>query len=132
VIADALDRLALINNKYNYMGKTIKHFNYPVKDLEMAKKLYGPLIGVEPYVDEGFYVGYRIGDQEIGLDPNAHSLGITGPVGFFTVDDIKKSLESLVDNGARILQDAKDVGGGLLIAYIKDADNNVTGLSQFP
>jgi predicted enzyme related to lactoylglutathione lyase len=114
------------------MNKGIKHVNYPVKSLESAKKLYGPLIGVEPYVDESFYVGFRIDDEEIGLDPNAHALGIRGPVGFFVVDDIKKSLKSLTNNGAQILQDAKDVGGGLLVAYIKDADGNATGLKQSP
>ncbi len=114
------------------MSQGIKHVNYPVKDLAAAKKLYGPLIGVKPYVDESYYVGYRIDDREIGLDPNAHALGITGPVGFFNVDDIKKSLQSLVDDGAEVLQDPKDVGGGLLVAYVKDVDGNATGLLQQP
>ena len=45
---------------------------YPVKDLTQAKALYSTLLGVEPYVDQPYYVGYRVGDQEIGLDPNGH------------------------------------------------------------
>jgi predicted enzyme related to lactoylglutathione lyase len=112
------------------MSEGIKHVNYPVKDLEAAKKLYGPFIGVEPYVDEAYYVGYRIGDSEIGLDPNGHSLGLTGPVGFYRVNDIKKSVQSLLDAGAVTQQEPKDVGGGMLVAYVKDADGNSIGLIQ--
>lgn len=44
---------------------------YPVKDLAQAKTLYGKLLGVEPYADEAYYVGFRVGDHEVGLDPTA-------------------------------------------------------------
>jgi len=110
----------------------IKQFNYPVKDLAGAKKLYSKLLGVEPYADAAYYVGFRVGDQEIGLDPNGHSLGLTGPVGFFHVSDIKGSLQSLLDAGAQVQQAVKDVGGGMLIAYVKDTDGNSIGLIQLP
>lgn len=114
------------------MTQGIKHFNYPVKDIAQAKKLYGKFLGVEPYIDEGYYVGFRIGDQEIGLDPHAHQLGMTGPVGFFHVSDIQQSLQALLDAGAQMQQEARNVGGGLLIAYVKDADGNSIGLMQLP
>ena len=114
------------------MNQGIRHFNYPVEDLARAKALYGKLLGVEPYVDEPYYVGFRIGDQEIGLDPNGHKLGMTGPVGFFEVSDIKASLQALLDAGAQVQQEARDVGGGMLIAYAKDADGNSIGLIQLP
>jgi len=42
---------------------------YPVADLDAAKSLYGELFGVEPYMDESYYVGYKVADQNIGLDP---------------------------------------------------------------
>jgi predicted enzyme related to lactoylglutathione lyase len=105
---------------------------YPVKDLVRAKALYGNLLGVTPYADEPYYVGFRVADQELGLDPNGHSQGMTGPVGYWEVDDIKKSLELLIDAGAETQQPIKDVGGGKLIASVKDADGNVTGLVQSP
>jgi predicted enzyme related to lactoylglutathione lyase len=108
----------------------IKQFNYPVRDLAGAKKLYSQLLGVEPYADAPYYVGFRVGDQEIGLDPNAHKLGITGPVPFFQVEDIRGAIQSLVAAGAQVQQDPRDVGGGRLVAYLKDADGNVTGLIQ--
>jgi predicted enzyme related to lactoylglutathione lyase len=114
------------------MSHGIKHVNYPVADIDRARALYGQLLGVEPYIDQPYYVGYRIGDQEIGLDPNGHNLGMTGPVGFYDVSDMETSLKSLVDAGAQPQQEPRDVGGGMLVAYVKDADGNSIGLIQRP
>jgi predicted enzyme related to lactoylglutathione lyase len=114
------------------MTDGIKTFIYPVKDIAQAKKLYGKLLGVKPYTDEAYYVGFRVGDQEIGLDPHGHSQGMTGPIGYWHVNDIKKSLQLLLDAGAQAQQQVTDVGGGKLIASVKDADNNVIGLIQSP
>jgi predicted enzyme related to lactoylglutathione lyase len=110
----------------------IKTLIYPVKDMAGARTLYRQLLGIEPYVDETYYVGFRVGDQEIGLDPKGHNKGMTGPVGYWHVSDIKKSLQSLLDAGAQIQQEVKDVGAGRLIASVKDADGNVIGLIQSP
>ncbi len=101
------------------MNQGIKTIIYPVKDVAQAKALFSKLLGAEPYADAPYYVGFRVGDQEIGLDPNGHKNGMTG---YYHVDDIKNSLQSLLDAGAQVLQDAKDVGGGKLIASVKDAD----------
>ncbi len=106
--------------------------NYPVKDLAHATALYRALLGVEPYVDEAYYVGFRIGDQEIGLDPHGHNKGMTGPVGYLEVDDIEKRIQSLLDAGAHVQQAIKDVGGGELIASVTDGDGNTIGLMQLP
>ena len=114
------------------MNQGIKQFNYPVKDLAQAKKLYSTLLGIDPYMDKAYYVGSREGDQEIGLDPHGHNQGMTGPVGYFHVSDIQKSLQALVGAGAHTLQEVKDVGRGKLIASVKDADGNIIGLLQFP
>jgi predicted enzyme related to lactoylglutathione lyase len=114
------------------MNQGIRLFVYPVKNIAGAKTLYRQLLGVEPYVDQAYYVGFRIGDQEIGLDPNGHNQGMTGPVGYWQVEDIRQSLQSLLDAGAQIQQEVKDVGGGRLTAWVKDADGNVTGLMQSP
>ncbi len=82
------------------MNQSIRTVIYPVKDIAQAKTLYSKLLGIEPYVDEAYYVGFRVGDQEIGLDPHGHNQGMTGPVGYFHVSDIQQSLQSLVDAGA--------------------------------
>ncbi len=111
------------------MTEGIKTFIYPVKDIAKAKTLYSTLLGKEPYADAPYYVGYKVGDQEIGLDPNGHKEGLTG---YYEVDDIKKSLRLLLDAGAQVQQEVKDVGEGKLIASVKDADGNIIGLMQSP
>src|SRR3989454_150127 len=109
------------------MNQGIRTVIYPVKDIAQAKALYSKLLGVEPYADEAYYVGFRVGDQEIGLDPNGHSQGMTGPVGYWDVDYIEESLKLLLDAGAEAQQAIRDVGGGKLIASVKDARGNITG-----
>jgi predicted enzyme related to lactoylglutathione lyase len=112
------------------MTSIIRTVIYPVTDLAQAKTLYGTLVGVEPYADEAYYVGFRVGDQEVGLDPHGHSKGMTGPVGYWQVADIKESLKLLLEAGAEVQQAISDVGGGKLIASVKDADGNIIGLIQ--
>jgi predicted enzyme related to lactoylglutathione lyase len=103
---------------------------YPVRDLSAAKALFGALLAAEPYVDQPYYVGYRVEGQEIGLDPNGHGKGMTGPIGYWPVADISERLERLVAAGAQLHEPAHDVGGGTLIATVIDADGNVVGLVQ--
>jgi predicted enzyme related to lactoylglutathione lyase len=114
------------------MNQGIKLTVYPVKDVARAKTLYSALLGVEPYFEATYYVGYKLGDQELGLDPNGHKNGMTGPIVYWLVSDIQASLQNLLATGAQALQAIKDVGGGKLIASVKDADDNVIWLMQNP
>jgi predicted enzyme related to lactoylglutathione lyase len=114
------------------MTEGVKTIIYPVTDLARAKTLYGKLLGVEPYMDEPYYVGFTIEGQDIGLDPNGHSQGMVGPVAYWHVDDIEKTLQNLLDSGAETQQEPRDVGGGKLTASVKDTDGNVIGLLQAP
>ena len=108
------------------MAKSIPLIVFPVKDLAKAKKFYSTYLGTEPYADSPYYVGYKVGDQEVGLDPNS----TVGPIAYLDVPDIKSSLEAMTKAGAEIAQDAKDVGGGLLIAQVKDSGGNIVGFRQ--
>jgi hypothetical protein len=78
------------------MTEGVKTIMYSVTDLAGAKTLFGELLGVEPYMDETYYVG----------------------------------LKALLDAGAEAHQGIRDVGGGKLLASVKDADSNVIGLLQ--
>jgi predicted enzyme related to lactoylglutathione lyase len=102
---------------------------YPVKDLQAAKTLFSTFLGVQPYADSTHYVGYKVGDQEVGLDPNGSS---SGPITYHEVTDIKASLQALRDAGAQLQQEVKDVGYGRLIAAVKDAAGSTIGLMQNP
>ena len=110
------------------MANKIKVIVYPVQDIEKAKAFYGKFLGAEPYVDGPYYVGYKVDDLEVGLDPNAKG----GPIAYTDVKDIKRSLKALIAAGAAVVQDVKDVAAGLLIAKVKDADGNIVGLRQQP
>lgn len=108
------------------MPCNIKLLVYPIKDVEKAKAFYGKFLGIEPYVASAYYIGYRVGEMEVGLDPNSN----IGPIAYADVKDIKSSLQAMTEVGAEVVQDVKDVGGGLLIALVKDTDGNVVGLRQ--
>jgi predicted enzyme related to lactoylglutathione lyase len=112
------------------MTEGITTIIYPVKDLARAKTLYGELLGVKPYADETYYVGFNVEGKDVGLDPNGHSQGMTAPVVYWQVNDIEQSMKALLDAGAEAHHEARDVGGGILIATLKDADGNVIGLRQ--
>ena len=108
------------------MAQDIKLIVYPVGDLAAAKAFYGKYLGVEPYADGPYYVGYKLSNLEVGLD--SHST--VGPIAYTDVEDIKATLQAMTEVGAEVVQDAKDVGGGLLIAQVKDPNGNVLGFRQ--
>jgi predicted enzyme related to lactoylglutathione lyase len=109
------------------MTAGIQTIIYPVKDLAKAKTMYGALLGTPPTVDAPYYVGFTVAGQDIGLDPHGHTEGMTA---YWHVDDIESSLQALLDAGAETLQTVRDVGGGRLIASVKDPDGNIIGLIQ--
>lgn len=112
------------------MNHGVQTIIFPVNDLAKTKALYGALLGVEPYADAPYYLGYQIEGQDIGFDPNGHRTDMNGPIVYFHVDDIRASLQSLLDAGAETVQDVRDVGGGRLVATVRDGDGNVFGLRQ--
>ncbi len=111
------------------MTSGLKTIIYPVTDIAKAKAVYGELLGVEPSMDEPYYVQYNAAALEIGLDPNGSSKGMTAPVTYWHVNDIKESVTALTDAGASTGQEITDFGGRL-IATVIDADGNVIGLLQ--
>jgi predicted enzyme related to lactoylglutathione lyase len=114
------------------MTSGMKTIIYPVEDLDGAKAVFGGLLGADPEVDEPYYVGFSAGDQHVGLDPNGHAKGMTGPVPYWHVDDIRAALARLVEAGATERQAIEDVGGGRLVATVSDPSGNAIGVIQGP
>ncbi|MFI6320099.1 VOC family protein [Nonomuraea sp. NPDC050556] len=112
------------------MTEGIKTIVYPVSDLAKAKSLYSSFLQVEPYMDEPYFVGFNTDGPSVGLDPHGAAKNMTGPVVFWNVPDIKASVQTLLDAGAELVQEVKDVGGGAITAMVRDADGNVTGFIQ--
>jgi predicted enzyme related to lactoylglutathione lyase len=111
------------------MNQGAKEIIYPVTDIAQAKAQFSKLLGVEPFVDSPYYVGFMVGGQQIGLDPNGHRHGATA---YYQVDDLRASLNALLEAGAETIQDVRDVGHGKLVASVKDASGNIIGLFQMP
>jgi predicted enzyme related to lactoylglutathione lyase len=109
----------------------LKTVVYPVADLAAAKAVYTALLG-EPHTDQPYYVGYRVHDQEVGLNPQGRAQGLTGATGYWHVADVEAAVRELVDAGATALQEPQDVGGGTVLATVADPDGNVVGLIQRP
>jgi predicted enzyme related to lactoylglutathione lyase len=109
------------------MEQNIKILVYPTKDLAAGKAFFNTFLGTEPYVASDYYVGYMVGELEVGLDPNGQAV-----VAYIDVDDIKASLQTLLDAGSSIFKDITDVANGLLVAQVKDTNGNVVGLRQQP
>jgi predicted enzyme related to lactoylglutathione lyase len=122
---------AAIIHRRNTM-ENVKVVVYPVQDLTRAKTLYSTFLGLDPYADSPYYIGFKVGGTDIGLDPNAHCRGITGPVAYVQVEDIQQRLQALLEAGAQSLQAVTDTGNGRLIASVKDSDGNIIGLLQDP
>jgi predicted enzyme related to lactoylglutathione lyase len=100
---------------------------FPVKDVSKAKAVYTALLGVEPGVESPYYVGYDIDGQHIGLVPNGST---NGPACYRHVEDLETGLKALVEAGASVAQEPKEVGNGRTVASVLDADGNEVGLIQ--
>lgn len=104
---------------------------YGVGDLEKAKAWYSSVLGIQPYFDEPFYVGFNVGGFEIGLDPNTAS-GNSGPLAYWGVDDAEVALKRLLELGACEYSPVQDVGDGIRTGAVLDPFGNSLGFIQNP
>ena len=105
---------------------------YHVSDLDRAKAWYSSALGIEPYFDQPFYVGFNIGDFELGLDPDMTGItsGIGGVVGYWIVSDCEAAFTRLIELGASSHSPVQDVGGGIRVATVADPFENLIGIIQ--
>lgn len=104
---------------------------YPAPDLDAAKRWYSQVLGVEPYFDEPFYVGYNVGGFELGLLPDA-TPSTDGAQPLWGVADAQAAYARLVELGATPISAPKDVGEGILVADVRDPFGNRLGIIQNP
>jgi len=106
------------------MSNTPNRVVIPVKDLVAAKKIYGAWLGAEPHTDTPYYVGYNVGGVEIGLNPNGHATGMTGPTVTASVDSVDEARAALLALGATELSPPTPAGPGQSVCVLADADGN--------
>lgn len=104
---------------------------YPAPELAAAKAWYSKVLGTAPYFDGPFYVGFSVGGFELGLVPDA-TPATEGPQPLWGVADIAATLATLLEMGATPLEPATDVGGGIVVAAVRDPFGNRLGLILNP
>ena len=107
---------------------------YPAPDLGAAKRWYAELLGVAPYFDEPFYVGFNVAGYEMGLDPDLSTStpGAGGAVAYWGVADLAAALERLAKDDVEIAAPLQDVGDGIRVATVRDPFGNLIGLIENP
>jgi predicted enzyme related to lactoylglutathione lyase len=107
---------------------------YQVSDLERAKAWYRSLLGIDPYFDQPFYVGFNVGGFELGLHPadESHRPGPGGAVPYWGVTRMSDAWERVQKLGAAAVESPHDVGEGIQVATIKDPFGNLIGLIENP
>src|ERR1700712_3688148 len=113
------------------MFKKLRTVIYYVTDLQKSKEWYTELLGIKPYFDEPFYVGFDVNGCELGLHPYDVTI-IKGnqTVSHWAVDEIEKCVATLTEKGATILHKISDVGGGIKVATLIDPWGNAVGLIE--
>ena len=112
--------------------RTVK---YEVQDIAKAKDWYSKVFNAQPYFDEpAYYVGYNIGGYELGLVPEAKAAAKRDGAGvaYWGVEDIHKAYQRLLNLGATSVSEVQDVGGGILVAELRDPFGNVLGIIYNP
>ena len=107
---------------------------YYAPDLDKAKAWYSAALGMAPYFDQPFYVGYNVGGYELGLDPDAASTpgGKAGAVAYWGVADAAAAYARLISLGAVERSAVQEVGDGIHVATVFDPFGNIFGIIQNP
>lgn len=107
---------------------------YDAGDLSAAKAWYSKVLGIEPYFDQPFYVGFNVGGFELGITPleNAGAKRAEAGVAYWGVPDARGAYKRLIDLGATPHDEIQDVGEGILIGSVHDPFGNVLGVIENP
>jgi catechol 2,3-dioxygenase-like lactoylglutathione lyase family enzyme len=103
---------------------------YPAPDLAASKSWWAAALGVEPYFDQPFYVGFNPGGYELGLDPNADPS--TGPRTYWGVRNITAASAHLIATGAAVVDAVQDVGDGIKLGTFRSPGGDLVGLIENP
>ena len=106
---------------------------YYAPDLAKAKSWYSRILGLEPYFDQSFYVGFNVGGYELGLDPDPPSSASTGSVVvYWGVVNVDAALKHLLSLGAAEHTNVQDVDEGIRVATVLDPFGNILGVIENP
>lgn len=106
---------------------------YRVSDIKKATDWYRKALGIEPYFNEPFYVGFNVAGYELGLQPEEHAGPKTPTVlTYWGVDDVTASFKNLIALGASPFEEPTEVGEGIIVGAVKDPWGNIFGIIYNP
>ena len=107
---------------------------YSVADIAKGKAWYAEVLGIQPYFDEPFYVGFNVGGFELGLVPDtaATPRRVEAGVAYWGVANADSAFERLIGLGATPQEPIQDVGDGVRIGAVHDPFGNVLGVIENP
>jgi predicted enzyme related to lactoylglutathione lyase len=105
---------------------------YAAPDLEKTKAWYSSILGIAPYFDQPFYVGFNVGGYELGLDPDSTGSSGGGAIVYCGVADASAALERLISLGAIARTSVQEVGEGIKVATVLDPFGNIFGVIENP
>jgi predicted enzyme related to lactoylglutathione lyase len=120
------------NNSSHFHGLRTAIYHAP--ELDKAKAWYSRVLGIAPYFDQPFYVGFSVGGYELGLDPDSSSTA-PGPGGvtvYWGVSHASAALERLLSLGATGRTAVQEVGEGIRVATVLDPFGNLLGIIENP
>jgi catechol 2,3-dioxygenase-like lactoylglutathione lyase family enzyme len=103
---------------------------YPADDLAASKAWFTKVLGIEPYFDEPFYVGFNVEGYELGIIPADDTT--TSPLAYWGVADADAALHKLIEAGAIAHIPVSDVGGGIRTASVVEPSGGVLGIIENP
>lgn len=104
---------------------------YPAPDLARGRAWYRAALGVEPYFDQPFYVGFSVGGFELGLVPDA-TPGAHGAQPLWGVANADQAVAALLAIGGTLHEAVHDVGEGIRVGAVLDPFGNVFGVIENP
>ncbi len=105
---------------------------YRTADLDASKAWFTAVLGLPPYFDQPFYVGYEIGGYELGLLPTEGLTGPQHPITYWGVADADVAVASLLAAGATVADAVVEVGEGIRTATVVAPDGAVVGVIENP
>ena len=106
---------------------------YHVADLKRATEWYSSLLGIAPYFDTPYYVGYNVGGYELGLHPiETPVISGTSVATYWGVEDVDTALARMVEMGAVVHFPVTDVGDDIKLADVIDPFGNIVGIIRNP
>ena len=112
-----------------YLG--LRSVIYPTSDLTASRDWFAGVLGVQPYFDQPFYVGFNVGGFELGIDPDADAS--KGPISYWGVENADESLSDLLAAGATDSSGVNEVGDSIRMATVQlPAGGGLFGIIENP